>query len=111
MIQNRSSSHANTETSISGHCLDSSGKSMEWVVNETGVSLSRKINGDLRLRQKKKLSQNIFVDLELDLELFVQKKQRRRNFGSEYFHPKREGRGTALRINLSKRVKRRKGVK
>ena len=34
MFQNRSSStesaHANTEAGVSGHCFDSSGKSIEW---------------------------------------------------------------------------------
>ena len=49
MLQNRRSSvesaHANTEASVSGHCLDSSGKIMESVRGKNGIFLSQKENG------------------------------------------------------------------
>ena len=74
MFQNRCSStesaHANTEASVSGHCLDSSGKSMKWVNKKEGTFLSRKENG----------TENVFVDLELDLEFFVWEKQSEEEF-------------------------------
>ena len=69
MLQNRSSSaesaHANTEASVSGHCLDSSGKSMKCVSKKEKNFPS----------QKEKGTWNIFENLELDLEFFVQEEQ------------------------------------
>ena len=70
MLHNRSSSaesaHANTEDSVSGHGLDSSGKSMKWVSKKDKSFLSQKGNGTL----------NVFVNLELDLEFLVQEERR-----------------------------------
>ena len=49
MLQNPSSSaesaHAKTEASVSGHCLDSSDKSVQKVSKKEGIFLSQKENG------------------------------------------------------------------
>ena len=45
LLQNRSSStysaHANTEASVRGHCLDSSGKNMVWVGGQRGGNFAK----------------------------------------------------------------------
>ena len=45
--------HANTEASVSGHCLDSSGKSMECLSKKEGIFLSQKENGILYSKSEK----------------------------------------------------------
>ena len=60
------SAHANTEASVSGHCLDSNGKSMDWVSKER----------ECFLPQKEILTYNIFGNLKLDLEFCVPEEQR-----------------------------------
>ena len=54
------------ELALLGHCLDSSGKSME--------SLGRK--KEFFLGQKKTLTQNIFANSDLDLKFLVQEERR-----------------------------------
>ena len=50
MFQKRGSSTesalANTEANVSGHCLDSSGKSMKWVIKKEEIFVSPKENGN-----------------------------------------------------------------
>ena len=98
MLQNWSlsteSAHANTEASVSGHCLDSSGKSMKSVNNKEGIhrghfsESERKWDFEffcevemlLRLKQNLDLPYNNFTELKLDLKYFCPKRREKRNW-------------------------------
>ena len=100
MFQNRSSStesvHANTEAGVNGHCLNSSGKSMEW------VSRKRKI-------LKSERNFDYFCKFGVGLRIFSPVREKSRGtFDVELFCTMR--RGIGIRISLSKRVKGRKRV-
>ena len=102
-FQNRSSStksaHANTEASVSGHCFESSGKSVKCV--------SKK--GDFFVSGKENSTEDIFAILHLDLKLLAEEEQREEGFLTKNIFVRREEeRRNGLRILLSKRVKGRK---
>ena len=83
---------ANNEAGISGHCLDSSGKSMECVSKRRECFLSKKENGTYKIF--------FFGD---GLRIFSPRRAKRRgNFDLEYFCPKRKGKEIGLRVILSK---------
>ena len=46
------SAHDNTEASVSGHRLDSRGKSMQKVIKKEGTFLSQEENGTLKIFAK-----------------------------------------------------------
>ena len=96
------STHANAKASVSGHCLDFSGKSMKCESKKRDAFLS----------QKEKLTEDVFATLEVDLKIFAQEEQRNNKFLTEnIFVRRKKERVIGLRIILSKRVKGRKGVR
>ena len=70
MFQNPSSSkksaHANTEATVSGHCLDCSGKGMKGVSKKEVIFLS----------QKETLTWNVLANLETELEILVKEEKK-----------------------------------
>ena len=103
MLQNlgslAESAHDKTEASVSGHYLDSSGKSMKWVTKRGNFCKS-----------EKNATWNIFVDLELDLDFFCPRKGTRRGISDlEIFCPNRRGKRNWTWNNFVPESKREKG--
>ena len=102
------SAHANAEASVSGHRLDSGGKSKKWVSKNGNFSKSGRkwdlehfseIGMILRLRQNLNLLWNIYAELKLDLEYFLSEDKREEDLDLESFVEKAEGsKGVGLEI-------------
>ena len=66
---------------------------------------------DFFLSQKENLIMKFFANLELVLEFSVQEELREKSSTWNIFVRKEEGKGSGIRIILSKKVKGRKGLK
>ena len=90
MLQNWRSSavsaHAHTEACVSGHRLDSEGKSMQKVSKKKGNFLSQEetweleyfceIGMNLRPRQNLELSESIFCKIGVGIRIFLSEEKR-----------------------------------
>ena len=107
MLQNRSSSsefeHANTEARVSGHCLDSNGKSMKWVSKKEGIFPSQNENGKWDLEY--------FFEIEVGLRIFLSEEKTKEKLDLENVCPKRRKGERELDLKEPVQVKRRRKVK
>ena len=108
-----------TEASVSGHCLDSSGKNRNWVGKKERIFLSQKENGKIFLKKWKGFAaktqyENVLEDFcgfEVGTRTFFSEDKREEELDLENFRPKKQKGERELDLKLFVQVKREKESK
>ena len=92
------SAHAITEASVTGHRLDSGGKSMKWVSKKAGNKVRKKmglrkfLRGGTEFAAKTEFGivLEYFCQIEVGLRIFLSEEKREKELDLENFCPKRQ---------------------